>query len=120
MKVIAHQISNSGSLKVDVININVNQRIKNSIEIQVFRIVQELLTNIIKHADATEAIIQFSEDDNVLNVMVEDNGTGFNTKQTKFGFGLTNIEKRIGNINGELVIDSTENNGTTIILNIPL
>lgn len=120
MNVIAHQISSTGKLQVEVININVNRRIKNSIEIQVFRIVQELLTNIIKHANASEATIQFSEDDNVLNVMVEDNGKGFEIKQTKFGFGLTNIEKRMENINGNLVIDSTANNGTTIILNIPL
>ena len=120
MKVIAHQISSAGQLQVEVININVNQHIKNSIEIQVFRIVQELLTNILKHADASEATIQFSEDDNVLNVMVEDNGKGFDFKQTKLGFGLTNIDKRMENINGDLVIDSTENNGTTIILNIPL
>ncbi len=120
MNFIAHQISSAGQLQIEVININVNKRIQNNIEIQVFRIVQELLTNIIKHADANEATIQFSEDDNVLNVMVEDNGKGFDIKQTEFGFGLTNIEKRIANINGDLVIDSTENNGTTIILNIPL
>lgn len=120
MNFIAHQISSAGQLQIEVININVNKRIQNSIEIQVFRIIQELLTNIIKHADANDATIQFSEDDSVLNVMVEDDGKGFDMKQTKLGFGLTNIEKRISNINGDLVIDSTEKNGTTIILNIPL
>jgi len=120
MNVIANQISNTEKLKVEIININVNQRIKNNIEIQVFRIIQELLTNIIKHAHATEVIIQFSEDDNILNVMVEDNGSGFNLSNTKFGFGLTNIEKRVENIKGNFVIDSTEENGTTVILNIPL
>jgi signal transduction histidine kinase len=120
MKMIASQISNTEKLKVEVININVNQRIKNNIEIQVFRIIQELLTNIIKHADASEAIIQFSEDDNILNVMVEDNGRGFNLNETKFGFGLTNIEKRVENINANFIIDSAQENGTTIILNIPL
>ncbi|MDB4584342.1 sensor histidine kinase [Draconibacterium sp.] len=120
MNRIASQISTTEKLKVEIININVNQRIKNNIEIQVFRIIQELLTNIIKHASASEAIIQFSEDNNILNIMVEDNGKGFNFNKTKFGFGLTNIEKRVENINGNFVIDSTEDNGTTVILNIPI
>jgi len=120
MHVIAHQISSAGKLQVQVININVNQRVQNNIEIQVFRIIQELLTNIIKHADASEATIQFSEDNKVLNVMIEDNGKGFNIDQTNYGFGLSNIEKRLKNINGDIVIDSTENYGTTVILNINL
>ncbi|MEN8116533.1 MAG: tetratricopeptide repeat protein [Bacteroidota bacterium] len=120
MNFIANQISDTEKLKVEVENINVNQRIKNNIEIQVFRIIQELLTNIIKHAGATEGTIQFSEDNNILNVMVEDNGKGFDLNKTDYGFGLNNIEKRIENINGNFVIDSTPGNGTTAILTIPL
>lgn len=120
VKNIAGEISMAENLQIDVININVNKRIKNNIEIQVFRIVQELLTNIIKHAGATEATIQFSEDENGLNIMVEDNGKGFDINKVTFGLGLTNIEKRIENIDGNLVIDSTPGNGTTVILTIPL
>lgn len=120
IKNIAREISITEKLQIEVININVEKRIKNNIEIQVFRIVQELLTNIIKHAEATEATIQFSEDENLLNVMVEDNGKGFNLSEVKPGLGLTNIEKRIENIDGNLVIDTTPGNGTTVILNIPL
>lgn len=120
IKNIAREISITEKLQIEVININVEKRIKNNIEIQVFRIVQELLTNIIKHAEATEATIQFSEDENLLNIMVEDNGKGFNLSEVKPGLGLTNIEKRIENIDGNLVIDTTPGNGTTVILNIPL
>lgn len=120
IKTIAHEISISEKLQIEVININVNKRIKNNIEIQVFRIVQELLTNIIKHAEASEVTIQFSEDEEILNVMVEDNGLGFNTNEIVYGLGLTNIEKRLEKIDGSIVIDSTVGNGTTIILNIPL
>lgn len=120
IKSIAKEISHSEKLKIEVNNINVNQRIKSNIEIQVFRIVQELLTNIIKHAEATEATIQFSEDENMLNIMVEDNGKGFNLNEITFGLGLTNIEKRMENLNGNVVFDTTPGNGTTVILNIPL
>lgn len=119
-KTIAKQISDSKTIDIKVINVDVNKRIENTLEIQIFRIIQELLTNIIKHAEATETIIQFSEHDNILNIIVEDNGKGFDTKAKKPGIGLINIEKRIEKIEGELVIDSSIGNGTTVILNIPL
>ncbi len=120
VKFIANEISISEKLQIEVNNINVNQRIKSNIEIQVFRIVQELITNVIKHAEATETTIQFSEDGNTLSIMVEDNGKGFDMNNVTFGLGLTNIEKRIENINGNIVFDTTPGNGSTVILNIPL
>lgn len=52
--------------------------------------------------------------------MVEDNGKGFNLNETAFGYGLTNIEKRLERIEGTFNIDSSIGNGTTIILTIPL
>ncbi|MDO5979387.1 sensor histidine kinase [Flavivirga spongiicola] len=119
-KIIAKRISDSKKIDIKVINIDVNKRIENKLEIQVFRIIQELLTNIIKHSKASEAIVQFSEHDNTLNIIVEDNGTGFDINTPKSGIGLINIEKRIENIEGDLVIDTLKGNGTTIILNIPL
>nr|WP_321234472.1 tetratricopeptide repeat protein [uncultured Psychroserpens sp.] len=119
-KGIAKQISDSKKIDIKVINIDVNKRIENTLEIQIFRIIQELLTNIIKHSNATEATIQFSEQDNVLTIMVEDNGKGFNINASKSGIGLINIEQRIEKIEGEFVIDTSIGNGTTVILNIPL
>jgi len=117
---IANQISTSEKLLIKVININVKQHINNAIEIQLFRIIQELLTNIIKYANATEVIIQFSEDTHELSIIIEDNGIGFNTNKKNYGFGLSNIEKRVEKIKGSISIDSTIGNGTTIIINVPL
>jgi signal transduction histidine kinase len=71
--------------------VNVNKHISNTIKIQIFRIIQELLTNCIKHASATEVIVQFSEYENTLNVLVEDNGKGFDINKVSFGFGLKNV-----------------------------
>ncbi len=119
-KLIAKQISDSKKIDIKVNNIDVNKRIENTLEIQIFRIIQELLTNIIKHAKATEATVQFSEQDQVLTIMVEDNGKGFDISAASSGIGLINIEKRIEKIDGEMVIDSSIGNGTTVILNIPL
>ncbi|WP_319480849.1 tetratricopeptide repeat protein [uncultured Draconibacterium sp.] len=120
MKIIANQISESNNTSVYVININVEKRIKNNIEIQVFRILQELITNIIKHAKASEITIQFSEDKDELNVMIEDDGIGFDIKKINYGLGLTNIEKRLTSLAGKINIDTSPGNGTTIILTIPL
>ena len=119
-KTIARQISATKKIDIKVNNIDVDKAIDSSIELQLFRILQELITNIIKHSKATEANIQFSEDDDMLNIIVEDNGIGFNTSKTASGIGLSNIEKRMEKLQGELVIDSDKNNGTTVILNIPI
>ena len=119
-KLIANQISATNKISISVINVDVNHRVENSIEIQIFRVLQELLTNIIKHANASEVVIQFSEIDDSLNVLVEDNGIGFNASEEFNGMGLKNIKERMENINGEIMIDSTKGNGTTIILKIPL
>jgi len=117
---VADQISETNTISIKVHNIDVEKRIDNTIEIQLFRVIQELLTNIIKHAVASEVIIQFSEDDNQLTVLVEDNGKGFDIHAKSSGMGLQNIETRLQKIEGDIVIDSSEGNGTTIILTIPL
>jgi len=120
IQAIADQISNTHKLSIKVINVNVKKHITSAIEIQIFRIVQELITNCIKHANATEVIIQFSEYEHVLNIIVEDDGKGFDKNMTPFGFGLKNIINRIEKIGGIIDIDSTLNEGSTIMLNIPL
>lgn len=117
---IARQISDTKKVEIQVQNIDVNMRIENTLEIQIFRIIQELITNIIKHSQAKEATIQFSQNEGVLTIMVEDNGKGFELNNTSNGIGLINIEKRMERINGELIIDSSIGSGTTVILNIPL
>ncbi len=119
-QLIADQISSSNQLSINVINVDVNQFISNTLEIQVFRSIQELLTNIIKHANASEVNIQFSEDDGLLFVMVEDNGNGFDLNSNTKGYGLLNIEKRMDKLSGSINIDTSPGNGTTVILTIPI
>jgi hypothetical protein len=119
-KKIAEQISASNKIDIKVLEIDLSTRIENTIEIQLFRIIQELLTNIIKHANATEATIQFTQHESTLNLLVEDNGRGFDTSKVKDGLGLQNISKRIERINAQMVIDSKPNHGTTVIIDTPI
>jgi two-component system, NarL family, sensor kinase len=88
-----------------------------TIKHQLYRIVQELLTNISKHAGANNVSINITNYEDTLNLILEDDGCGFDTKITK-GIGLKNIEERLLTINGKITIESTKGKGSTIIIDI--
>ena len=115
-----NNISLVNQLKINVITTDLTDRLANNVEIQLFRIVQELITNVIKHASATEINLQVTSYEDHLNLIVEDNGDGFDIKKVKMGFGLKNIEKRLGLLGGQYEIDSSPVAGTTVILNLPI
>ena len=116
----ALQLQSTNKLQVEVANIDHHKKIKDFIEIQLFRIIQELLTNTIKHAKAHNVSIQFSEDDDTLNVVYEDDGIGFEAQSISKGQGFVNIKNRLQKIEGALSIDSNPGDGTTVILNVPI
>lgn len=119
----ADKVSASNTLAIEVIDHGLENRLENSLELTIFRIVQELITNIIKHANATEATIHITNHDDSLNIMVEDNGKGFNPSQitkTNKGMGISSIDKRIEHLNGTMTIESEAYKGTTVIIDLPL
>ncbi|SNS69107.1 Histidine kinase-, DNA gyrase B-, and HSP90-like ATPase [Noviherbaspirillum humi] len=86
-----------------------------------FRILQESLNNILRHAQATRAWVELLEDGSTLSMKIADNGIGMqmvNRKKTN-SFGLVGMKERIANLGGDLVIDSAENQGTAIRVTIP-
>ncbi len=89
-------------------------------QIYIFRIIQELMNNIIKHSNATEAQINIYFENDTLNIFVNDNGIGFDTSLNKSGNGLKNILERTKLLNGNLLINSIINQGTTIQITIPV
>ena len=116
---LAKKIS-SEKLRINIEHYGLKNRLENSLEIKIFRIIQELVTNIIKHSDAKEATISFTNHKSSLNIIVEDDGKGFDNKNKNRGVGLVTIEKRIENIGGSIEIDSYPNRGTNIIIDLPL
>ena len=109
------------SINLDVFEFN--ERLPQHVEIALYRIIQELLNNIIKYSQATHVNIQFTKHEKELNLLIEDNGTGFNTDTLKqsAGHGWKNIKSRIEMINGTIEIDSIPNRvGTTVIIYVPL
>jgi signal transduction histidine kinase len=113
-------LEESKQLEVEFVSHGLNNRLPLELEITIYRIIQELISNILKHAKASEITIQLLKGKNGLNIIAEDNGIGFEISEAKLGMGLKNIEARIDGLNGELKIDSTLRKGTTITVDIPL
>lgn len=111
-------ISAGKLLQVKLQVYGMHKRLNASTEIMLYRILQELLNNIIKHAQATEAIIQFNREDNRLTITVEDNGRGFNLKETddKIHTGMETVKSRVDYLNGKMTIDSENGIGTTVMM----
>lgn len=119
----AEKISASNKIQIDVLDHGLDNRLENSLELTLFRVIQELITNVIKHAEATEATIHLTNHEDSINIMVEDNGVGFVTKhisKKSSGMGISSIDKRVEHLDGKLTIESEKNKGTTIIIDIPL
>ena len=91
-----------------------------AVNISIFRIVQEALTNIAKHANAKKIHIQVQAQADKLLLRIVDDGVGFNTKQKSAGYGLLGMVERAEALNGTLEISSGKHNGTKILLTIPL
>jgi signal transduction histidine kinase len=90
-------------------------RLSEAIELNLFRIIQELVSNTIKHADAKQLNIQLLKRQDAVVLIVEDDGKGFKmTNNGNFGLGLMNIESRAKTINATLDIESVIDKGTTI------
>ena len=123
---IGHEISwmeRSGKYEISYVN-NPEVLLSNSADkdLILFRILQEVLNNIIKHAQATKIFIGLGYTDQTLLLEVTDNGVGFdaiNLLAEQRGMGLYNIQKRAGIIGGEATITSGAGQGTTIIISIP-
>lgn len=122
VKNFASKVSIINRLTIDVEEHGMNSHLENSLEITIFRIIQELVTNIIKHAQANQVVIHLTQHEDSINLMVEDNGIGFDVAQIKpsLGMGLYSIQKKIENIGGRVTIESINQKGTTVIIDIPL
>ena len=103
---------------------NIDNLFSKEAEINIYRIVQENINNIIKHSEAKNAFVKISKQESSVTILIEDDGKGFDKeniydeKKKMKGFGLENIRKRITLLNGEFSINST--NGTKVNITIPV
>jgi len=104
-------------------NFNAEVRFNNDLELNLYRCGQELLNNAVKHARASEIMVQLIKHDQSIILMVEDDGIGFEQNKNSlenFGIGLTNIETRVRTLNGEFILESRRSKGTIASIEIPI
>ncbi|NND32208.1 MAG: sensor histidine kinase, partial [Saprospiraceae bacterium] len=101
--------------------VGMKHRLSENYELMIFRIVQELMANIARHAVAQQVLFQMIWKENNLHITVEDDGRGFKLDNGKeSGLGMRSIRSRVAYLNGEVEIDSVPGEGTTVSINIPI
>ncbi len=116
LKEYCNTVNATNLLSVKYQSIGMDSRIEKSSEIIIYRIIQELLNNIMKHASATAVMVQLVKEEGRFSIIVEDNGKGFDTailKNNK-GAGLTSIQSRVDYLKGRLDIHSEAGKGTLV------
>lgn len=94
-------------------------RLGDTKEIFIYRIVQEAVANVLKHANASTLLVQLGLYEREISLIIEDNGSGFDANTKSDGIGLKSIKSRVEHIKGLIDIDSKIGTGTTITINIP-
>jgi signal transduction histidine kinase len=115
--------NSNSSLHFDYIGYEgTNIRYNEDFETKMYFIITELLNNIIKHSQATQAKLILIEKESELIINIIDNGQGFDTKKFNIteGFGLNQIRARIKNMEGKITIKSSINSGTSVYIKTPI
>ncbi|MCW5898815.1 MAG: sensor histidine kinase [Flavobacteriales bacterium] len=117
---LAASITVKGRLDVELSLFGLEERLEAKVEMASYRIVQELVSNALKHGRPSELAISLTRAPQRLNILVEDNGTGFDTSQAADGIGLGNVRKRAVDLGGTVDIDSSLGRGTVVSIELPL
>ncbi|MDO6516609.1 tetratricopeptide repeat-containing sensor histidine kinase [Zobellia uliginosa] len=116
------KIATSTHINIDIsfFNETLINEVSNVIQTNLYKIVQELINNTIKHAEASSIEIQLNAHADMINLLFEDNGRGFVYDQNKNGIGLRNINERVNSLGGTTTIDSQHNHGMLVNIIIPI
>ena len=125
LRLLTERTSKSAGFAAKFNDFTENFDIPNKIENNLYRITQEALNNIVKHAKAHKIVVELSNIDNkFITLSIVDDGKGFDTKKSKknkiTGNGLGNIQTRVRLLNGSIKINAELNKGTSIFVKIPL
>jgi len=120
LRMYCEQVNSGNDVHVDLQCYGDLDGLDSSLAFSLYRILQELIQNIIKHADAGHAVIQIRQYESRLTISVEDDGRGFNTRQAREGAGLKNIRSRAQALYGHIAIESAEGRGTTVYIEFDL
>jgi two-component system NarL family sensor kinase len=114
---LCQQTNETGAIELKYQSIGIKDKVfEQTTAIHIYRIVQELINNIVKHAHAQQAIVQITDDDNIIHITVEDNGKGMpeNKQALSKGIGWNNIYSRVEYLKGKVDIQSAPGKGTSV------
>jgi signal transduction histidine kinase len=109
-------------LRISLHSEGLNERLDSNVETVLYRVIQECVNNVIKHAGASQLDIALIRDEDGISATIEDNGKGFDASDTnRFnGLGLKNIQTRIGYLKGTVEFDAAPGRGTLVAIHVPL
>jgi PAS domain S-box-containing protein len=108
------------SLRIDLRHDGLDRRFPSPVEITAYRVVQEALTNVVRHAGARSATVQLLADEEALTLAVRDDGRGFDLHASRRTGGLSGMRERVELLGGTLTIDTATEQGTLITAELPL
>jgi signal transduction histidine kinase len=111
-------ISETKQLVIQLDCFGFDNRFDQTTEVTIYRIVQELVANVLKHAQAKQAIVQLVKNDRNVLITIEDDGVGFDVNQLQYNknSGIANVKSRVNYLNGNIDIHSEKDKGTTITI----
>lgn len=115
-----HSVQQGSKLQVDFQCYGDFSQFSQDFKLNVYRIIQELLKNIVAHSHANRALVQLIVNDNLLSLTVEDDGVGFNKSEQAKGIGLHNLQARVAGLHGHCVIESEPGKGTSVFMEFDL
>jgi signal transduction histidine kinase len=109
-------------VRIDFTHKKLDKPLTQKVNLAAYRIIQEALTNIVRHAGVNEATVQAWTDDSVLHIIIEDHGIGFNPRNLASwtSSGLSGMRERVLSVEGRFLIESTPGIGTTVTAEFPL
>jgi signal transduction histidine kinase len=118
---VSDMVTEQGDVAVEVQSHLNDERLPAETETALYRIVQEALTNVLKHAEATRVTVRLSQTEKAVALVVQDDGKGFELESVRDGgVGLIGMRERVGLLGGRLTVESSEGAGTMLKAEVPL
>lgn len=116
---LVNKINETNMINFNLVVFGMKERLQIDYELPLYRITQELITNVLKHAEAKHVSLQMGQRDEKIILMMEDDGKGFDVQTHMNGYGLHNLDSRTKLMNGTMTIDSKADKGTSVLIEIP-
>jgi len=116
---LVNKMNETKQIQFTLVVFGMKQRLQKDYELALYRITQELINNVLKHAEAKHVSLQIGQRNEKIILMIEDDGKGFDLNIHKDGYGLNNLEARTKLMHGIMTIDSQPEKGTSVLIEIP-